>query len=128
MKILIIRIFLYIYYYSFIRQLLNLIFVNYHLSIFLNRVEKAQQNVTPTGTRSRTSLTNAGTKTTEVKVEPKATAEEIKDKLEQQLKLQRAAHQQKKSLDKSATNASSVSTQQVIKILPNSAQQGIIII
>lgn len=54
-------------------------------------------------------------------MEPKASAEEIKDKLEQQLKLQRAAHQQKRS-DKTPTTTPT-SGQQVIKIVQGSAAQ-----
>lgn len=51
------------------------------------------------------------------KSDSKATPEEIKDKLEQQLKIQRAAHQQKRSAEKTGNT-----TQQVIKIMPNTTQ------
>lgn len=69
--------------------------------MFYRRVEKANQQVI---TRSRTgNLPPAKpvVETTEVKstITGKATAEEIKEKMEQQLRLQRAAHQQKRALE-----------------------------
>ncbi|RZF42669.1 hypothetical protein LSTR_LSTR001464 [Laodelphax striatellus] len=57
----------------------------------------------------------------------KPTAEEIKEKLEQQLKMQRVAHQQKRTQDKASpatTIAPSPTSQQVIKIIPSAAQGG----
>lgn len=69
--------------------------------MFYRRVEKANQQVI---TRSRTgNLPPAKpvVEATEVKptITGKATAEEIKEKMEQQLRLQRAAHQQKRALE-----------------------------
>lgn len=54
-------------------------------------------------------------------VSGKATPEEIKEKMEQQLRLQRAAHQQKRALEtlKSPAN-SSASGNQLVKVTSNS--------
>ncbi|KAG7208953.1 hypothetical protein KM043_015126 [Ampulex compressa] len=58
-------------------------------------------------------------------VSGKATPEEIKEKMEQQLRMQRAAHQQKRALEtlKSPANASSP-TAQLVKVTANSAHDG----
>lgn len=81
------------------------------------RLDRANQGV-GSGTRSKTLLnTNLSKGGSDGKTDSKATPEEIKDKLEQQLKIQRAAHQQKRSAEKSGNT-----TQQVIKIMPNTTQ------
>lgn len=87
-------------------------------------MEKAQ-TIAGSGTRSRHIASNnssvkAGS--VEVKLEPKATPEEIKDKLEQQLKLQRAALQQKRN-DKTPLTTPA-SSQQVTKVTSNSTSKG----
>lgn len=86
------------------------------------RMERAQ-TIAGSGTRSRSVVAATKTGSVEVKVEAKATPEEIKDKLEQQLKIQRAAHQQKRTGDKPAVTPTTTA-QQVIKLVPNSSQQG----
>lgn len=71
------------------------------------KIEKANQQVI---TRSRTGnlpparvivdpSESGNTTTVKISVQGKATAEEIKEKMEQQLRLQRAAHQQKRALE-----------------------------
>ena len=56
-------------------------------------------------------------------VSGKATPEEIKEKMEQQLRMQRAAHQQKRVLEtlKSPAGATS-SANQIVKVTTNSNQ------
>lgn len=66
-----------------------------------HRVEKANAQVI---TRSRTGnlppqRAVVEAETTKIVVSGKASAEEIKEKMEQQLRLQRAAHQQKRALE-----------------------------
>ena len=55
--------------------------------------------------------------------EPKVNVEDMKEKLEAQLKIQRAAHQQKRNQTSAATSNSdsSKTTQHVIKLVPNSS-------
>ena len=56
-------------------------------------------------------------------VSGKATPEEIKEKMEQQLKLQRAAHQQRRALEHLKTPGNSASSvAQVLKVNTNSNQ------
>ncbi|CAL7947538.1 unnamed protein product [Xylocopa violacea] len=57
-------------------------------------------------------------------VSGKATPEEIKEKMEQQLRMQRAAHQQKRALETLKSPASSGSPTQVVKVTANSAHDG----
>lgn len=73
--------------------------------VCLRRVEKANQQVV---TRSRTGnlppprplqASNDSIEPSKVTVTNKATPEEIKEKMEQQLRMQRAAHQQKRALE-----------------------------
>lgn len=61
-------------------------------------------------------------------VSGKATPEEIKEKMEQQLRLQRAAHQQKRALEtlKSPANSTSPSAQ-LVKVTANSSHGTLII-
>lgn len=85
--------------------------------MFSYRIEKANAQVI---TRSRTgNLPPARVivdgDTTKVVVTGKASAEEIKEKMEQQLRLQRAAHQQKRALELKSPG-------QIIKMVGNSAQ------
>ncbi|XP_011866666.1 PREDICTED: nucleosome-remodeling factor subunit NURF301 isoform X2 [Vollenhovia emeryi] len=59
-------------------------------------------------------------------VSGKATPEEIKEKMEQQLRLQRAAHQQKRALEtfkNQSTNSTSPATQ-LVKVTANSSHDG----
>lgn len=55
-------------------------------------------------------------------VSGKATPEEIKEKMEQQLRIQRAAHQQKRALEikNQSTNSTSPATQ-LVKVTANSS-------
>ncbi|KAB0795122.1 hypothetical protein PPYR_11961 [Photinus pyralis] len=86
------------------------------------KIEKANVQVI---TRSRTgnlpparAVTEvpAETTPTKVSVTSKATPEEIKEKMEQQLRLQRAAHQQKRALELKSPQG------QIIKMVGNTAQ------
>lgn len=82
------------------------------------RVEKANAQVI---TRSRTgNLPPARVivdgDTTKVVVTGKASAEEIKEKMEQQLRLQRAAHQQKRAMELKNPQG------QIIKMVGNATQ------
>lgn len=52
-------------------------------------------------------------------VSGKSTPEEIKEKMEQQLRLQRAAHQQKRALENSKTGTP---VTQLVKVTSNSSQ------
>lgn len=69
-------------------------------------------------TRNSTSNTNM----VEQLVSGKATPEEIKEKMEQQLRMQRAAHQQKRALEtlKSPGNLTANPTTQLVKVTTNS--------
>jgi nucleosome-remodeling factor subunit BPTF len=97
-------------------------------SAVISRLEKANAQVV---TRSRsgslapksvgdavTAATGTGTTGKLEIVSGKATPEEIKEKMEQQLKMQRAAHQQKRALE-----TLKVPGGQVLKVVP-STQQG----
>ena len=53
-------------------------------------------------------------------VSGKATPEEIKEKMEQQLRIQRAAHQQKRALETLKSPANSASPTQLLKVTANS--------
>lgn len=53
-------------------------------------------------------------------VSGKATPEEIKEKMEQQLRMQRAAHQQKRALETLKSPANSASPTQLVKVTANS--------
>lgn len=84
-------------------------------------MEKANQQVI---TRSRTGNLPSAKPTVEtgevvkVAVSGKATPEEIKEKMEQQLRLQRAAHQQKRALEvKNVT----VKSGQLLEVVGNTA-------
>ncbi|KAK2580560.1 hypothetical protein KPH14_007689 [Odynerus spinipes] len=57
-------------------------------------------------------------------VSGKATPEEIKEKMEQQLRMQRAAHQQKRALETLKSPANSSSNTQLVKVTANSAHDG----
>ncbi|KAF3427886.1 hypothetical protein E2986_08829 [Frieseomelitta varia] len=57
-------------------------------------------------------------------VSGKATPEEIKEKMEQQLRMQRAAHQQKRALETLKSPANSGSPTQVVKVTTNSTHDG----
>lgn len=94
----------------------------------LSRLEKANAQII---TRSRSgqpqstvgSNRNAGSNSgiNDQLVSGKATPEEIKEKMEQQLRMQRAAHQQKRALETLKSPASSGSPTQVVKVTANSA-------
>lgn len=86
-----------------------------------SRVEKANAQVI---TRSRTGnlppakqILDGGDVASKVAVSGKASVEEIKEKMEQQLRLQRAAHQQKRAMEIKNTPG------QVIKMVGNAAQR-----
>ncbi|XP_047346621.1 nucleosome-remodeling factor subunit NURF301 isoform X1 [Vespa velutina] len=97
-----------------------------------DRLEKANAQII---TRSRSGVPqsvvvgpnrNAGSNSgIDQLVSGKATPEEIKEKMEQQLRMQRAAHQQKRALEtlKSPANSSSSNTQ-LVKVTANSAHDG----
>lgn len=76
------------------------------------------QTIAGSGTRSRNIIVG-GAK--DVKAEAKATPEEIKDKLEQQLKLQRAALA--KRTHTTTTPTTTPGGTNVVKFTPNSTQQ-----
>ncbi|CAK9823195.1 Nucleosome-remodeling factor subunit NURF301 [Anthophora retusa] len=96
-----------------------------------DRLEKANAQII---TRSRSgqpqsavgSNRNAGSNSgmSDQLVSGKATPEEIKEKMEQQLRMQRAAHQQKRALETLKSPASSGSPTQVVKVTANSAHDG----
>ncbi|XP_015175523.1 PREDICTED: nucleosome-remodeling factor subunit NURF301 isoform X2 [Polistes dominula] len=67
---------------------------------------------------------NSGTNSDQL-VSGKATPEEIKEKMEQQLRMQRAAHQQKRALEtlKNPANSASPNTQ-LVKVTSNSGHDG----
>lgn len=54
-------------------------------------------------------------------VSGKATPEEIKEKMEQQLRMQRAAHQQKRALETLKSPANSTSSAALVKVTANSS-------
>lgn len=83
------------------------------------RIEKANAQVitrSRTGNLPQTRSTMDGETTTKVIVTGKASAEEIKEKMEQQLRLQRAAHQQKRALELKNPQG------QIIKMVGSTAQ------
>ncbi|XP_075219983.1 nucleosome-remodeling factor subunit NURF301 E(bx) isoform X3 [Lycorma delicatula] len=93
------------------------------------KLEKAAnaQNQVSSGTRSRVLAAVGGSKSgnDQKSGDCKSSADEIKEKLEQQLKIQRAAHQQKRVIDKNAPNTpTTAATQQVIKIIPTTTHGG----
>lgn len=89
------------------------------------RVDKANAQII---TRSRSGpqtlivsgSRNSGIGTNDQLVSGKATPEEIKEKMEQQLRMQRAAHQQKRALENLKTPGTPVT--QLVKVTSNSAQ------
>lgn len=94
----------------------------------LSRLEKANAQII---TRSRSgqpqsagagSNRNSGSTTGigDQLVSGKATPEEIKEKMEQQLRMQRAAHQQKRALETLKSPANSASSTQLVKVTANS--------
>lgn len=97
--------------------------------VLFYRLEKAAnvQNQVSSGTRSRVLAAVGGSKAGDQKSGDVKSSEEIKEKLEQQLKLQRVAHQQKRVADKSGPNTptTSTGTQQVIKIIPTTSHGNI---
>ncbi|XP_024944598.1 nucleosome-remodeling factor subunit NURF301 isoform X2 [Cephus cinctus] len=97
-----------------------------------DRLEKANAQII---TRSRSGVpqnvvvgsnrgTGSGTGLGDQLVSGKATPEEIKEKMEQQLRIQRAAHQQKRALEtlKSPANPTTVGT--LVKVTANSGPDG----
>jgi len=65
-------------------------------------------------------------------VSGKATPEEIKEKMEQQLRMQRAAHQQKRALHEMTVknqsgNSTSPATSHIVKVTTNSSSGKLII-
>ncbi|XP_014598172.1 PREDICTED: nucleosome-remodeling factor subunit NURF301 isoform X1 [Polistes canadensis] len=94
-----------------------------------DRLEKANAQII---TRSRSGVPqsvggqnrNSGSNSDQL-VSGKATPEEIKEKMEQQLRMQRAAHQQKRALEtlKNPANSASSNTQ-LVKVTSNSAHDG----
>lgn len=96
-----------------------------------DRLEKANAQII---TRSRSgqpqsavgSNRNAGSNSgmSDQLVSGKATPEEIKEKMEQQLRMQRAAHQQKRALETLKSPANSGSPTQVVKVTTNSTHDG----
>lgn len=94
----------------------------------LSRLEKANAQII---TRSRSGQpqsvcvgSNRGTGSnsgiSDQLVSGKATPEEIKEKMEQQLRMQRAAHQQKRALETLKSPANSASPTQLVKVTTNS--------
>ncbi|XP_025834391.1 transcription initiation factor TFIID subunit 11-like [Agrilus planipennis] len=94
----------------------------FFVSVCPCRVEKANAQVI---TRSRTgnlpparpTIDSAHEPPSKITVTTKATPEEIKEKMEQQLRMQRAAHQQKRALE-----LKNLPTGQVIKVVGSPAQ------
>ncbi|XP_014482955.1 PREDICTED: nucleosome-remodeling factor subunit NURF301 isoform X2 [Dinoponera quadriceps] len=82
------------------------------------------QPVIVSGSRT-SSTTSSTTGLGDQLVSGKATPEEIKEKMEQQLRMQRAAHQQKRALEtlKSPANSTSPSAQ-LVKVTANSSHDG----
>lgn len=70
---------------------------------------------------SRTSTTSSTTGLGDQLVSGKATPEEIKEKMEQQLRMQRAAHQQKRALETLKSPANSTPAAQLVKVTANSS-------
>ena len=100
--------------------------------LFICRLEKTNAQVVTrsrsgsivpkTVTEAGTTATGAGTAGKLEIVSGKATPEEIKEKMEQQLKMQRAAHQQKRALE-----TLKMPSGQVLKVVPTT-QQGELIL
>ncbi|XP_077275780.1 nucleosome-remodeling factor subunit NURF301 E(bx) isoform X1 [Temnothorax americanus] len=86
-----------------------------------------QSVVVSGGNKAVTTVATAGTTglTGDQLVSGKATPEEIKEKMEQQLRIQRAAHQQKRALEtyKNQSTNSSPATQ-LVKVTANSSHDG----
>ncbi|XP_025163350.1 nucleosome-remodeling factor subunit NURF301 isoform X1 [Harpegnathos saltator] len=82
------------------------------------------QPVVVSGNRTSSTTSNT-TGAGDQLVSGKATPEEIKEKMEQQLRMQRAAHQQKRALEtlKSPANSTSPATQ-LVKVATNSSHDG----
>ncbi|XP_029040603.1 nucleosome-remodeling factor subunit NURF301 isoform X2 [Osmia bicornis bicornis] len=96
-----------------------------------DRLEKANAQII---TRSRSGLpqsavgsnrnTGSSSGISDQLVSGKATPEEIKEKMEQQLRMQRAAHQQKRALETLKSPANSGSPTQLVKVTANSGHDG----
>ncbi|KAL0125669.1 hypothetical protein PUN28_004623 [Cardiocondyla obscurior] len=88
-----------------------------------------QSVIVSSGNKTVTTVASAGGTTGltgDQLVSGKATPEEIKEKMEQQLRLQRAAHQQKRALEtykNQSTNSTSPATQ-LVKVTANSSHDG----
>jgi len=83
-----------------------------------------QSVVVSSGNRTGTTTTTiSGTTglTGDQLVSGKATPEEIKEKMEQQLRMQRAAHQQKRALETLKNQPVNSSTTQLVKVTANSS-------
>jgi len=83
-----------------------------------------QSVVVSSGNRTGTTTTTvSGTTglTGDQLVSGKATPEEIKEKMEQQLRMQRAAHQQKRALETLKNQPVNSSTAQLVKVTANSS-------
>ncbi|KMQ97122.1 nucleosome-remodeling factor subunit nurf301 [Lasius niger] len=88
----------------------------------------APQSVVVSGGRTTVAAATGGTTTLsgDQLVSGKATPEEIKEKMEQQLRMQRAAHQQKRALEtlkNQPANSTSPATQ-LVKVTANSSHDG----
>jgi len=85
--------------------------------------------VVSSGNRTGTTTTVSGTTglTGDQLVSGKATPEEIKEKMEQQLRMQRAAHQQKRALETLKNQPVNSSTTQLVKVTANSSHGKLII-
>lgn len=95
--------------------------------LFISRLEKTNAQVVTrsrsgsiapkTGSDAGTTAAGVGTTGKLEIVSGKATPEEIKEKMEQQLKMQRAAHQQKRALE-----TLKMPSGQVLKVVPTTQQ------
>ncbi|XP_026828403.1 nucleosome-remodeling factor subunit NURF301 isoform X1 [Ooceraea biroi] len=86
-----------------------------------------QSVVVSGGNRTATVTTTAGGTTGltgDQLVSGKATPEEIKEKMEQQLRMQRAAHQQKRALETLKSQPVNSPTAQLVKVTANSSHDG----
>ncbi|CAH1403971.1 unnamed protein product [Nezara viridula] len=87
----------------------------WEIKLYGERLERAAVQQTMARTRSATGNLPKDK-------EPKVNVEDMKEKLEAQLKMQRAAHQQRKNQAAAASNAADAKpTQHVIKLVPNSS-------
>ncbi|XP_058794232.1 nucleosome-remodeling factor subunit NURF301 isoform X2 [Phymastichus coffea] len=85
----------------------------------ITRSRSGGPQVVVSGNRATNALTGS-----DQLVSGKSTPEEIKEKMEQQLRLQRAAHQQKRALENSKTGTPGTPVTQLVKVTTNSAQDG----